>query len=110
MLQDMQHRYDRLLDMPRPPAPPQSTPAPQPTPARTPAPAGDARGAMRRQIVALLRAYPAGLTRHEIQHLLGLDRNLSDTLSGMLRYGLVHRLARGTYVARPSLHPTREGS
>jgi hypothetical protein len=97
MLQDMQHRYDRLLDAPRVPAPP--PPAPTPTPARTSPPAGGARGAMRRRIVALLRDYPEGLTPAEIQRLLGVDRNLADTLSGMLRYRLVQRAEDGRYVA-----------
>jgi hypothetical protein len=54
---------------------------------------------MRRRIVALLREYPEGLTPPEIQRLLGVDRNLSDTLSGMLRYRLVQRAEDGRYVA-----------
>jgi hypothetical protein len=60
---------------------------------------------MRRRIVALLWEYPAGLTHHEMQRLLGVDKNLSDPLSGMLRYGLVQRVERGKYVAaEPSQH------
>jgi len=99
MLQDMQHRYDRLLDMPRPPAPPPPRPARQPTPARTSPPAGDARGAMRRRIVALLREHPTGLTPREMQERLGVARNLTDTCQGMLRYGLLKRLEHGKYGA-----------
>src|SRR5262245_66629176 len=52
-------------------------------------PPGDARGTMRRQIVALLREYPEGLTPAEIGELLGVDRSLTDTCQGMLRYGLL---------------------
>jgi hypothetical protein len=115
MLQEMQHRYDRLLDMPRP-APQE---APQDAPGATPAPrrpttpparqappqgplaaqGGDPRGAMRRRIVALLREHPVGLTPAEIRELLGVERSLADTCLGMLRYGLVQRVGRGRYVA-----------
>jgi hypothetical protein len=55
---------------------------------------------MRRKIVALLREHPAGLMPAEIRDRLGADRNLGDTLLGMLRYGLVQRVGRGRYVAR----------
>jgi hypothetical protein len=115
MLQDMQHRYDRLLDMPRPA--PQASPqdAPGATPARSrpqrpPLPqrppqgqpeaqGGDPRGAMRRRIVALLQDHPDGLTPAEMRELLDVDRSLADTCLGMLRYGLVQRVGRGRYVA-----------
>jgi hypothetical protein len=60
---------------------------------------GDPRGAMRRRIVALLQDHPTGLTPGEIQTLLGVDRSLTDTCLGMLRYGLVQRVGRGRYVA-----------
>jgi hypothetical protein len=99
MLSQQQQQNQRLLDMPRAPAPPQPSPAPQPVPTRTPPPAGDARGAMRRRIVALLAEHPQGLTPAEIQEQLGVDRNLADTLSGMLRYRLVQRAEDGRYVA-----------
>jgi len=111
MLHEMQHRYDRLLDLPRPP--PQEAPGAPQTPARVHrppahqdpppgapgAPAGDARGSMRRRIVALLRDYPEGLTPAEIEARLGVDRSLTDTCQGMLRYGLIRRVGRGRYVA-----------
>ena len=115
MLQDMQQRYDRLLDAPRPPLlpspqePPGATQVPRrPTspPTRQAAPqelpaaqAGDPRGAMRRRIVALLQDYPEGLTPAEIRDRLGVERSLADTCLGMLRYGLVQRVERGRYVA-----------
>jgi AcrR family transcriptional regulator len=113
MLQEMQHRYDRLLDTPRTPPPsPQDAPgatrarrrAQPPLPQRPPpeppeAVSGDVRGAMRRRIVALLQDHPAGLTPAEIRDLLGVDRSLVDTCQGMLRYRLLRRVERGRYVA-----------
>ena len=54
---------------------------------------------MRRRIVALLQDSPEGLTPAEIRERLGADRPLGDTLLGMLRYGLVQRVARGRYFA-----------
>src|SRR6516162_4279048 len=99
MLQDMQHRYDRLLDMPRPTSPPQPSPAPQPAPARTPAPAGDPRGAMRRRIIEVLQTHPEGLTSAQLQIALGVERSLTDTCIGMCRDGLLRRVEWGRYVA-----------
>jgi hypothetical protein len=114
MLQEMQHRYDRLLDMPRP-APQESPqdapgatqtrrrseslPLPQRPPQEPPvAQGGDQRGAMRRRIVALLQDHPEGLTPAEMRTLLGVDGSLADTCLGMRRYGLVRRVERGRYV------------
>ena len=100
MVQDMQQRYDRLLDAPRQPAPtPQPTLARQPDVTHPAAPPGDPRGAMRRRIVALLQEHPDGLTPAEMRALLGVDKSLADTCLGMLRYGLVQRVGRGRYVA-----------
>jgi hypothetical protein len=59
----------------------------------------DARGAMRRRIVALLRDYPEGLKPAEMQARLGVERSLTDTVLGMVRYGLLKRVERGRYVA-----------
>jgi hypothetical protein len=118
MLHEMQHRYDRLLDMPHP-APqelPQDAPGttqarrrpegnPPPSQGQPEAQGGDPRGAMRRRIVALLQDHPEGLTPAEIRDLLGVDRSLTDTCLGMLRYGMVQRVGRGRYVAAtPSRH------
>src|SRR5262249_55112970 len=106
-------RYDRLLDMPRPaPAPsPQDAPGRAQPPRRVadaaapPTPSGDPRGALRRRIVALLQDHPEGLTPAEMQERLGVERSLTDTVLGMLRYGLVQRVGRGRYVvAEPSRH------
>jgi hypothetical protein len=125
MLHEMQHRYDRLLDMPRPPAPlspqnapgpsqgrthPQGTPpSPDPPQGQPGAREGDARGAMRRRIVALLQDHPEGLTPAQMQTLLGVERSLADTALGMLRYGLVQRVGYGRYgAAEPRRRPTSE--
>jgi hypothetical protein len=98
MVEQMQHRYDRLLEAPR------QTPGTAPE-ARAPSVPEAPRGAMRQRIVALLREYPEGLTPAEIRTLLDVDRSLTDTVLGMLRYGLVRRVGRGKYVvAAPSRH------
>jgi hypothetical protein len=99
MLREAHQQNQRLLDLPRPAPTLQPTPAPQPAPVRTPAPAGDARGAMRRHILALLQDHPEGLTPAEIRDLLEVDRSLADTCQGMLRYGLLRRVGQGRYVA-----------
>jgi hypothetical protein len=121
LLAQVQQQNQRLLDMPRTPPPlsaqdtpgaPQRLPPAQRPPQPPPGPqgqreaprSGDPRGEMRLRIVALVREHPEGLTHHEMQRLLGLDKNLSDTLTGMLRYGLLRRVERGRYVAK---EPTR---
>jgi hypothetical protein len=58
----------------------------------------------RRRIVALLQDYPEGLTPAEMRELLGVERSLSDTCSGMLRYGLLQRVGRGRYRAAAPAH------
>jgi hypothetical protein len=109
MLQDMQHRYGRLLDMPRPS--PQDSPGAaqiprrahgrqghQRVPTRPPGASGtDTRGTMRRRIVTLLTDHPEGLTPADMQARLGVERTLVDVCQGMLRYGLIRRVARGRY-------------
>ena len=109
MLQEMQHRHDRLLDLPRgaaiPPPRPQEAPGATQAPRRAQRPSpphpppGDARGAMRRRIVALLQDHPEGLTPAAMRTRLGVERSLADTCLGMLRDGLVQRVGRGRYVA-----------
>jgi len=106
MLSQMQQQNQRLLDMPRsaslPPQSPQEAPAATQTwepperggqPRGTPPPppaiqTRDIRGEMRRRIVALLQAHPAGLTPAEMRDLLGVERSLADMCLGMLKYGL----------------------
>jgi hypothetical protein len=98
MLHEMQHRYDRLLEAPRP-----APPARAESPPRPPGPAEATRGEMRRRILDLLRHHPEGLTPAEMRTSLRADKSLADTCLGMLRYGLVQRVGRGRYVvAEPS--------
>jgi len=104
MLHEMQHRYDRLLEAPRPSSSLRPEPILHPEP-RTAASTMDPRGDMRRRIVALLREHPEGLTPAEMRIRLGVDRSLADTCLGMLRYGLVERVERGRYVAATPTHP-----
>jgi hypothetical protein len=85
MLQEMQHRYDRLLDAPRSPPSPRSRPERAPAVTHPAGPFVDPRGDMRRRIVALLQEQPEGLTPAEIQTLLGVEKSLADTCLGMLR-------------------------
>jgi len=107
MLDQAHQQNQRLLDMPRTPAPTslqEPLGAPQPPrraqrPVTRPSAPGDPRGAMRRRIVALLHEHPEGLTPAEMRTLLGVDRSLADTCLGMLRYGLVQRVGRGRYRA-----------
>jgi hypothetical protein len=99
MVEQMQQRYDRLLDAPRPTPPAAPLPALRP---RATDSLGDLRGGMRRRIVVLLQDHPEGLTPAEMRALLGVDKSLADTCLGMLRYGLVQRVGRGRYVATES--------
>ena len=75
MLQDMQHRYDRLLEAPRSTPPPRLEPSSRPRPHTSAPTILDPRGDMRRRIVALLREHPEGLTPAEMRTLLGVDRS-----------------------------------
>jgi AcrR family transcriptional regulator len=90
MLQDMQQRYDRLLEAPR------SVPTP-PTPL-APAAMSAPRGDMRRRIVALLQEYPEGLSPVQTRQLLGVARDLGQTMKSMARDGLLRRVETGRYV------------
>jgi hypothetical protein len=90
MLQEMQHRYDRLLEAPRS-APSVSLPG---TPAATHVPRGD----MRRRIVALLQEHPEGLSPAQTRQLLGVDKDLGPTMKAMARDGLLQRVETGRYV------------
>ena len=107
LVEQMQHRYDRLLEAPRSvPAP--SAPAPlvrapadtaPPTHVVSPHSAPfPSRGAARQRILALLREYPAGLTAVELRVLLGAEKSLTDTCAGMFKNGLLRRVGRGRYV------------
>jgi hypothetical protein len=52
---------------------------------------------MRRRIVALLQEHPEGLSPAQTRQLLGVDKNLSDTMGGMARDGLLRRVKIGRY-------------
>jgi hypothetical protein len=54
---------------------------------------------MRRRIVEVLQRHPEGMTSAQLQIALGVERSLTDTCQGMLRYGLLRRLERGKYGA-----------
>src|SRR5439155_7936012 len=91
MLQDMQHRYDRLLEAPR------SVPPPLPEPGG-PVVVSAPRGDMRRRIVALLQEHPEGLSPVQTRQLLGLAKDLGQTMKAMARDGLLRRVETGRYV------------
>ncbi len=105
MLLQMQQQNQRLLDMPRSTPPPRSRSEPPPAVSRPTGTAEDARGDMRRRIVALLQEHPEGLTPAEMRMLLGVEKSLADTCLGMLRYGMLRRVERGRYVAAEPLRP-----
>jgi hypothetical protein len=91
MVEQMQHRYDRLLDAPR------GTPVtavPRVQTRQSP----DTRGDMRRRIVELLREHPEGLSPAQTQQLLGVEKRLTHTMVAMARDGLLRRVAMGRYV------------
>jgi hypothetical protein len=90
MLQEMQQRYDRLLEAPRSPMVPAASTdfvVPQ-----------EPRGAMRQRILALLRAHPEGLAPAQVRQQLGITKPLAPTMTAMLRDGLQQRLEWGRYV------------
>jgi hypothetical protein len=91
MLHEAQHRYDRLLEAPRP-APLSPAGAGNRTAADVP------RGEMRRRIVALLREHPEGLSPVQTRQLLSLEKDLGSTMKAMVRDGLLRRIAQGRYV------------
>jgi hypothetical protein len=90
MVEQMQQRYDRLLEAPRVPSVAfsslpgsyQSSPA---------------RGEMRQRIVALVREHPEGLSPAEARRLLGVDKDLGSTMKAMARDGILQRIEIGRY-------------
>ena len=113
MLHEMQHRYDRLLDMPRSPLPPAPRPAQQPAVSRPAAPreaptsalppaARRPRrrtpGTMRARILALLQEHRDGLSAEDMRVYLRPDRPLGDVLQGMRRQHVVTTRGHGKEV------------
>jgi hypothetical protein len=58
-----------------------------------------ARGNLRRRIVALLQEHPEGLGPVQTRELLGIDKDLGNTMKAMARDGLLRRVETGWYVA-----------
>jgi hypothetical protein len=76
----------------------------QPKMARTRLPSSPPRqppGPMRQHIVTLLTAHPKGLPRRQLEIALGTDKNLTDTLQGMVRAGMIVRLAPAFFALAP---------
>jgi hypothetical protein len=92
MVEQMQQRYDRLLEAPRTVSV-VSVPLPHGE-HQSPLP----RGEMRRRIVALLREHPEGLSPADTRRLLGVDKDLADTMGAMARDRLLRRIETGRYV------------
>jgi hypothetical protein len=114
MVEQMQQRYDRLLEAPRSAPPPgaaraQAPPRPRPPGATTaadtaPVPAprlgrGRQKSRIRQEIEALLRAHPEGLTTELLRGSLNPGRPIGDILSGMRRTQAV-RTQRGDRAVR----------
>jgi hypothetical protein len=90
MLEQAHQQNQRLLDAPR-----QMSALPLPaTLSGTSIP----RGEMRRRIVALVREHPEGLSPALVRRLLGVDKDLADTMRAMARDGLLRRVETGRYV------------
>jgi len=53
---------------------------------------------MRQRILEFLRAHPEGLTAVQIKVHLGVDKNIGDTLVGMVRDHLLEKQGSGTAV------------
>jgi hypothetical protein len=92
MVEQMQQRYDRLLEAPRSvPSMPASSSFGVQQPSLP-------RGERRRRIVALVREHPEGLSPAEARRLLGVDKDLGSTMKSMARDGLLRRVEIGRYV------------
>jgi len=81
-----------LVSVP-PGAPPARTPAAAPHPAAPPPLSG-----LRQQIVAVLQPHPEGLSPQAVRTLLQVDQDVRSTMKGMVRSGVLTRLAAGRYV------------
>jgi hypothetical protein len=86
-LQRVEQLEQRLQEAQRQPRQP-------PSPVLRPVKRGES---MRPAIRALLQEHPEGLKRHQIEHALGVQKNLAETLSHMKRKQMI-RSNRGLYV------------
>ena len=100
MLSQIQQQNQRLLEAATRPATtlqPPSYEAPEASAQRLVVPQ-EPRGAMRQRILALLRAYPEGLSPAQARQQLGITKNLAPTMTAMRRDGLLQRREWGRYV------------
>src|SRR5262245_12846345 len=56
------------------------------------------REEIRQRIVALLRAHPSGLSPAQVRRMLGMPKDLTQTMQAMAREGLIQRVAVGWYI------------
>src|SRR2546429_9211215 len=80
---------------------PRSAPVPAAPGPGAPAVASAPRGDMRRRIVALLQEYPEGLSPVQTRQLLGVGKDLGQTMKAMARDGLLRRVGTGGEVGSP---------
>jgi hypothetical protein len=52
----------------------------------------------RREIIALLRQHPEGLSPVQTRKLLGIEKDLGNTMKSMARDGFLHRVRPGIYI------------
>ncbi len=107
-LEQAQERERRLLDLlahltGQPSAPPVAAAAEAPPPAVPPAAASRPAAppllsGRRAQIVTVLQQHPEGLSPKAVRTLLQVDQDVRSTMKGMVRSGLLTRLAAGRYV------------
>ena len=90
---------DLLADLTRQRSAPQAPLAAPGLPAAGPRPlARPPRSGLRQQIVAVLQQHPEGLAPQAVRTLLQVDREVRSTMKGMVRSGILTRLAAGRYV------------
>jgi len=107
-LEQAQERERRLLDLlayltGQHSAPPVAMAAEAPPPAVPPAAASRPAAppplsGLRAQIVTVLQPHPEGLSPKAVRTLLQVDQDVRSTMKGMVRSGLLTRLAAGRYV------------
>jgi hypothetical protein len=58
-----------------------------------PSPHKQSQDPIRQQILALLKSHTEGLSRRQLEIAIGAEKNLTDTLQGMIRARMIVRLA-----------------